>query len=95
MLDLLNVIVSMSLQIALPYWVVRRDERNLTECGRARSFPDSTFWVAIVVFGPLSIPIHYLRTRRSVTGLMLGLLWFTVVVAIVIAAGVGLAFILE
>jgi hypothetical protein len=93
--DVLSLLVSMSLQILLPFWLIRRDERKLTQPALNRAFPEATFWIAVVVLGLVSIPIHFVRTRRSVTGLLLGLLWFCAGTAIIIAAGEGLAFILE
>lgn len=95
MLEVLSLIVSISLQILLPFWLIRRDERKLPERALDRAFPEATFWIAVVVLGPLSIPIHFVRTRRSVTGLLLGIGWFCATCAIIIAAGEGLAFILE
>lgn len=95
MLDVLSLLVSMCLQILLPFWVIRRDERKLTERALDRAFPEATFWIAVVVLGTVSLPIHFVRTRRSVAGLLLGLGWFCATSAIVIGAGEGLAFILE
>jgi hypothetical protein len=61
----------------------------------ARSFPPATFWIAVVVFGPLSIPVHFLRTRRDWTGLLLGLGLLVATMAVITLAGVGLELILE
>lgn len=95
MSDVLRLIVSMALQIALPFWLIRRDDRRLTGLAHARGFAESTFWIAVVVFGPLSIPIHFIRTRRNWVGLVLGLVWFGLCIAAVAAAGAFLEIILE
>ena len=43
----------------------------------------ASFWCAVVVFGMFSIPVHFCRTRRSVLGLVQGLLW-AIAIAIVV-----------
>ena len=70
--------------IAVPAWIIRRDIARLGGARLARSWPDSSLWSAVVAFGPLSIPVHFIRTRRSVGGIALGLLWL---VATVVALG--------
>lgn len=69
-----QVTVQILLGIVLSAWVVRRDERRLSAPARARAWNDASFWSAIVAFGPLALPVHYARTRRSVVGFLLGLL---------------------
>jgi hypothetical protein len=63
------------LAVATSATVIRRDMRRLSEAERARSWPDASFWVAVVLFQPLSLPLHFIRTRRSLRGVALGLLW--------------------
>ena len=95
MAEVIQLIVSAGLQICLSFLLIRRDERQLTGTARARRYPEATFWVAVVVFGPLSIPIHFCRTRRRWTGLVLGLAWLSAVLGALLLAEVVLAFILE
>jgi hypothetical protein len=95
MAEVVQLVVSAVLQILLTFWVVRRDDRRLTGAANARAFPTATFWIAVVVFGPLSIPIHFARTRRNWTGLGLGLLWFFATLAALGLAGFLLEIILE
>lgn len=75
MTDALLVVLSMTLGIALPALLIRYDLRRLDSTRLTRAWPDTSFWVAVVVFGPLCIPVHFWKTRRSVLGLALGLLW--------------------
>jgi len=61
--------------------LVRRAVRHLVLIGEgadtlARAWPDASLWSAVVIFGPLSVPIHFLRTRRSWVGLGLAVFWF-------------------
>ncbi|MGE5784361.1 MAG: hypothetical protein ACM3ZE_07210 [Myxococcales bacterium] len=95
MSEVILIIVSMALQIALPFWVIRRDDRKLTGEAYARGYPESTLWIAVVVFGPVSILFHFVRTRRNWVGLVLGLVWCALCIAAVAAAGAFLEIILE
>lgn len=68
--------LSAALGIAVPAVVVRRDLRRLSGEPLARAWPDASLWAAVVMFGPLCVPLHFIRTRRSWLGLGLALLWF-------------------
>lgn len=78
---ILAFVVQAALQITLTAWVIRRDMRRLPAAQLARSWNDASFWVAVVVFSPFSIPVHFTRTRRSLRGFALGVAWMAVVVA--------------
>jgi hypothetical protein len=73
--DLLAIFLQIALGIVLPAWIVKRDERRLSDKQLERAWPPATFWCAVVTFGLICLPIHFWRTRRSVTGLGLGLIW--------------------
>ncbi|HYJ08479.1 MAG TPA: hypothetical protein VEX18_05705 [Polyangiaceae bacterium] len=73
--ELLLFTLSAVLGIAVPAVVVRRDLRRLRGEPLARSWPDASLWAAVVMFGPLCVPIHFIRTRRSWLGFGLALLW--------------------
>ena len=65
----------MAASIALPALLVTWDERRLTPELTQRCWPKTSFWCAVVAFGVFSVPVHFCRTRRSVLGLVQGLLW--------------------
>jgi len=67
--------LSFVLGIAVPALIVRRDLARLSGEPLARAWPDASLWAAVVVFGPLCLPVHFIRTRRSWLGLLLGLGW--------------------
>jgi hypothetical protein len=71
----LGLALDIVLGVVLTAWVVRRDMRWLPPERLARSWNDASFWSAVVAFGPLSIPVHFARTRRTVLGFCLGCLW--------------------
>lgn len=73
--EILLFTLSFALGIAVPAWIVRRDLARLRGEHLARSWPDASLWSAVVVFGPLCVPVHFIRTRRSWAGLGLGAFW--------------------
>ena len=73
--DVVTLAVDLVLSVALPLWIVHRDVRRLNPEQLARTWPDATFGVAAVWIGPLMLPIHFVMARRSLLGLVLGLLW--------------------
>jgi hypothetical protein len=72
--EILLYTLSFALGIAVPALIVRWDLGRLSEERLARAWPDSSLWAAVVVFGPLCLPVHFTRTRRSLLGFGLGLL---------------------
>ena len=73
--EVLLFTLSFALGIAVPWQIVRRDLTHLTGKRLARAWPDASVWAAVVVFGPLCLPVHFIRTRRSWLGLALGVGW--------------------
>lgn len=72
MSEVLVVALSLTLNALLPYLIVRRDLRGLSGERLARAWTDASFLSAVIAFGPLSLPIHFAKTRRSLTGFGLG-----------------------
>lgn len=87
MRQLIAFIFQLAAGIALPALLVRWDERRLSPTCRARSWPCASFWCAVVTFGIFSVPVHFCRTRRSVLGLVQGLLWALALAVILLCAG--------
>ena len=73
MSEILVVALSLTLNALLPYLIVRRDLRGLSGERLARAWTDASFLSAVVGFGPFSLPIHFAKTRRSLTGFGLGI----------------------
>jgi hypothetical protein len=87
MTQLIPIVAQMATGIALPALLVRWDERRLGDELRDRCWPEASFWCAVVTFGLFSIPVHFCRTRRSVLGLVQGLLWAVATGAAMALAG--------
>jgi lipopolysaccharide export LptBFGC system permease protein LptF len=85
LIEVALVVVQLALQIALPWWIVRSDMKRLDARALARTWNDASFWSAVVAFGALSIPVHFLKSRRSLRGFVLGLGWMLLAVALVVA----------
>ncbi|MDQ2646620.1 MAG: hypothetical protein M3020_22610 [Myxococcota bacterium] len=75
MLEVFSVALQIALGIALPVWVIRRDLRQLGPERLSRAWPDASIWSAVAAFGPLSLVVHFARTRRSLLGFGLGIGW--------------------
>ncbi|MFO0571678.1 MAG: hypothetical protein U0263_38980 [Polyangiaceae bacterium] len=82
--------VQLALGILVPWWIVRRDMRKIPETELDRAWTDPSFWSAIVLFGPLCLPFHYVKTRRSLLGLGLGVVWTFAALAVISAISMGL-----
>ena len=88
--EVLLFVLDAALGIAVSWGILRRDLRRLAGEELARAWPDSTLWMAVVLLGPLSVPFHFIRTRRSWAGLGLALLWFGLAVGLSSLPGEGL-----
>ena len=73
MSEVLVVALSFVLNAALPYWIVKWDLARLSPTRLARAWNEASFLSAVIAFGPLSLPVHFVKTRRSWAGLALGL----------------------
>ena len=71
--EIFVVALSFVLNAALPYAIVKYDLRRLDPERLSRAWTDASFLSAVLAFGPLSIPVHFTKTRRSWLGLALGL----------------------
>ena len=78
--------IQIALGVLLPWWVVRRDQRRLSAAQLAQTWNDASFWAAIVAFGPLCIPVHFIKARRSLGGVLLGAIWMIAVLAAISVA---------
>jgi len=75
LVELSDLLLSLVLGIVLTATLLRRDMRRAPRDRLARGWNEASFWSAVVAFGPLCIPVHFARTRRTVPGFVLGLLW--------------------
>lgn len=75
--EVLELCLQIALGIAFPALVIRKDVLRLSAVMLARAWNDASLWCAVVTFGPLSLLVHFTRTRRSLWGLLLGVGWAT------------------
>ena len=73
MSETLIVTLSLVLNSLFPYLIVRRDLSRLSDERLARAWTEASFLAAVLAFGPLSLPVHFAKTRRTLFGLGLGL----------------------
>jgi hypothetical protein len=74
-----KAVLELSLQIALgilfPALIIKKDLARLSPILLSRAWNDASLWAAVVVFGPICLLVHFARTRRSLSGFLLGLAW--------------------
>ena len=69
---MLEYVASLVFWTSTVFFVVWNDERTLTQEESARAWPKASRWAAVVAFGPLCLPVHFWRTRRSFLGVCIG-----------------------
>ena len=79
MLELYLTVAFATLNVVLPYAIVRYDRSRLDAGQLARAWNRPSFACAIYFFGPLSLPAHFWVTRRKAVALLHGALWAAVV----------------
>jgi hypothetical protein len=89
--SVIDLVVQLALQITLTAWVIRRDMWRTPPAELVRSWNDASFWSAVVVFGPVCIPVHFVRTRRSFLGLAAGIDWMMAVMVVLWLVGEAIA----
>jgi hypothetical protein len=82
MMPVFTFVLELVVSLFATAWVVRRDMRSLDPEHYRRSWNAASFWSAVVAFGPLCIPVHFIRTRRSLWGALLGVAWTAAVLAV-------------
>lgn len=75
MRDALVMVLEFLAAIAISALVVLRDVKRLEPRLLARAWPTTSIWSAVALLGPFCIPFHFVRTRRSLSGLGLGVAW--------------------
>jgi hypothetical protein len=82
--DVLLFSLQLVLGVVVPAAVVRRDIRRLPPAQRARAWPDPSVWVAVALVSVFAVPLHFIRTRRTFLGVLLGLGWFVATYTVVL-----------
>ena len=90
MQEILEITLSAVFTSGAAFWIVWLDERRLTPEQEYRAWPAATRLAAVVAFGPLCLPVHFWRTRRSLLGFLFGL----GCTAALIALGTGLSYLI-
>ena len=99
-LELLQIIASWAVTLPAVAWVIVYDERRLQGAQLGRAWPPVSRDAAI--FGlwnmgvhPLCVLIHFVRTRRNLRGVLLGVAWCVAVVTLGIGAQIGVTALVE
>jgi hypothetical protein len=90
--EVLMLVLPWAVTTALTFAIVIVDERRMSAERLERAWPPASRDAAIVVFGPLALLIHFMKTRghlrsaRGVLGLSIGLVMGVVAVGLVAVA---------
>jgi hypothetical protein len=74
--DVLEILVSWAVSTTFIFGVIMADERRMEKRDDPRlerAWPPASRSSAIIGFGVLAVPLHFLRTRRSFLGLLLAI----------------------
>ena len=74
--DVLDILVSWIVSTGFMFAVISADERRMErrdDPRLARAWPPSGRDSAIIGFGIIALPLHFLRTRRSAVGVLLAI----------------------
>ncbi len=74
------IFTAMGVYSSLSVWFIDRDMRKLTPERLLRAYSTTSFAAAILCglllgFPQIAVVVHFIRTRRSLWGLVQGLLW--------------------
>jgi hypothetical protein len=99
-LELVQIVAFLVVTLPMVICVIVRDEKLLEGAELERAWPPvsrdaAIFGLYYVGLHPLCVLIHFVRTRRSVRGAVLGVVWLTAIVALGIGAQFGAADLVE
>lgn len=83
--ELIEYVFSLVFTTGATFAVVLADERRLARVAPPRlerAWPPASRASAAVAFGPLCLPVHFWRTRRSLAGALAGLGWAAAVIGV-------------
>ena len=93
--EILVILLLLPFNYLAPWWIVRRDMRSLAPTRLARCWNSASLGSAILAFGPLCLPFHFVKAHGLLRGLGLGIVWTAVVVFVPALALEGLAALLN
>ncbi len=74
---------------ATTFGILILDERSMGDALLERAWPPVSRNAAVCFFGPLALPVHFIRTRRNVVGILLGV--GAVAIVAIVSELVGMA----
>ncbi len=84
----LSYVVQLVLGILIPWAIVRFDMKHLSPERLDHAWPEVSFWMSIIAFGPFCLPFHFVKTRKNwFFGLLLGLLAFLAALVALVLLG--------
>jgi hypothetical protein len=88
--ELFDLLVGWTVGAGATYAILAFDERRMTPAQRERAWPVATRRIAIFVLGPLSLVVHFVKTRWTFASIALGVAAVALAVAVTELVGVAL-----
>jgi hypothetical protein len=80
--EILELMVPWLASIVLLFALLAWDESRMRPVERGRAWPPASLRIAVVVFGVVSLPVHFGRTRRTALGVLQGFAWAAALVVL-------------
>ena len=74
-LEIAAILVSGAVSWTVSAVIIKRDEKRLDDEMLARAYPPATLAASVFLFQQIAVLVHFVRTRRSFRGFLLGLGW--------------------
>ena len=84
--DIVVILLLLPFHYLVPWWIVRFDMRRLPPERLARCWNSASLGSAILAFGPLCLPFHFVKAHGFLLGSLLGIVAALLVVWVPAAA---------
>lgn len=78
LLEIAALLLSAAASWASSAWIILRDQKKLSGLWLERSYAPATLACSVFAFQQIAVFVHFVRTRRSLGGVLLGLFWAAV-----------------
>ncbi len=75
LLEVGAILVSAAVSWTTSAWIIKRDERKLSPKMLERAYAPATFAASVFLFQQIAVLVHFICTRRSFVGFLLGVAW--------------------
>ncbi len=92
--EILELVVPNIVVWCAVFGLLALDERWMTDDQRARAWPTASRRIAVVMFSPFCVPLHFVRTRRTAWGVVLAVGWTAALLVVLACCDLVLSLVL-